>query len=406
MNLLGIWRFICLLVKQFEKGEARKSAAHLTFVTLFAIVPLMTSGYVIASWLPWSVDFSGQFQTFVFQHFVPSSGELIQGYLKTFSEQAKSLTWLGLLILLFSAVSLMLTIEGSFNNIWRVKSKRVGTRIINYWLMLLLGPALLAGGFLISTYLLSSQLWLDDIGSSLVKNSLLVSLLPMCISTLALTLMYFFLPSCQIRLRHAAIGALVASILLELAKSLFVYLVSLTPSYEVVYGTFAMIPLFLLWLYIAWSLVLFGAQLVALLPFYHQQWRGVKASPLDWGLTICKALQGHLSGLSRANLMAGLSYLNSKDWEPVLQRLIKQGWVEDVNGVFYLGVDLKEVKVGGLSELIHEQRLDKLAVYISDSEWYEQLSPLFATIRHQKSSILDISIASVLANKEEPKAEL
>jgi len=231
-------------------------------------------------------------------------------------------------------------------------------------------------------------------------------LLPMSISTLALTVMYFFLPSCQIRFWHAAIGALVASSLLELAKSLFVWLVSLTPSYEIVYGTFAMLPLFLLWLYIAWSLVLFGAQLVALLPFYHQQWRGIKASQLDWGLTICKALQGKSNGLPRTHLMANLSYLNSKDWEPVLRRLMGRGWVSDVNGVFYLRVDLGEVKVGELSELIHEHRLDKLAVYVADSNWYEQLNALFTLMRHQKKSALNISVAHVLANKTQAKTEL
>ena len=396
MNLKGVWRFIYLLIKQFEKGEARKSAAQLTFVTLFAMVPLMTSGYVIAGWLPWSLDFSEQFQTFIFEHFIPSSGEIIQEYLKTFSEQAKNLTWLGLIILLFSAVSLMLTIEGSFNNIWRVKSKRSGMRIINYWLMLLLGPALLAGGFLISTYLLSSQLWVSNIGDSLISSSALVGLLPMAVSSLALTLMYFFLPSCQIQLLHALIGAVVASTLLELAKLLFVWLVSLTPSYEIVYGTFAMMPLFLLWLYIAWSLVLLGAQLVAMLPFYHQKWRGVSASQLDWGLIICKTLQGGFEGVPRVKLISNLSFLNSEDWEPVLQRLIKKGWVKDEGGVFYLTADLKVAKVADLSELVHGHRLDKLAVYLTDSDWYEHLNPLFTDIRSQKRSTLNISISSVI----------
>lgn len=399
MNLKGIWRFLYLLIKQFEKGEARKSAAQLTFVTLFAIVPLMASGYVIAGWLPWSLDFSEQFQSFIFEHFIPSSGEVIQQYLKTFSEQAKSLTWLGLVVLLFSAISLMLTIEGSFNSIWRIKSKRSGMRIINYWLMLLLGPALLAGGFLISTYLLSSQLWVSDLSDSLIGSSVLVSLLPVLVSSVALTVMYFFLPACQINLLHAVIGAIVASTLLEVAKLLFVWLVSLTPSYEIVYGTFAMMPLFLLWLYIAWNLVLLGAQLVAMLPFYHQQWRGIKASQLDWGLIICKTLHKSLEGVSRIKLMSHLSFLNSDDWEPVLHRLIEQGWVKDEGGIFYLEVDLENVTVGDLSELVHERRLDKLAVYQTDSDWFERLNPLFVDIRVQKKSILDIPISSVLIKR-------
>jgi membrane protein len=393
---MGVGRFLFLVVKQFEKGEARKSAAQLTFVTLFAIVPLMASGYVIASWLPWSSSFSELFQTFIFQHFVPTSGEIIQDYLKTFSHQAKNLTWLGLIILLFSAVSLMLTIEGAFNIIWRVKSNRVGTRILVYWLILLLGPVLLAGGFLVSTYLLSSQLWMG-IGGSLAKNSLLIAVLPVGLSCIALTLMYCFLPSCQIRLRHALIGAVSASLLLEAGKFAFLWLVSLSPSYEIVYGTFAMMPLFLLWLYVAWSLVLFGAQLVAMLPFYHQQWRGIKASQLDWGLTICKILQKNAhNGLTREGLIANLSFLNSVDWEPVLEALLGQGWVSNDGDLFNLHKNLEVTTVGELSELIHERRLDKLAVYQRDSDWYEQLSPLFVDARRLKSEVLNIPISQVI----------
>ena len=319
MNLHSVVQFLYLLVARFEKTQSRKNAAQLTFVTLFAIVPLMTSGYVLATWLPWSSGFSDQFQSFIFQHFIPSSGELIQGYLKNFSDQAMQLTWLGLGILLFSAVSLMLTIEGAFNGIWRVKSKRVGMRIAMYWLMLLLGPILLAAGFVISSYLLSSHLWLESLSGIFKDNFLFIRFSPIAISALTLSLMYYFLPSCKVRFTHALIGALIAASVLEAGKSLFVYLVSLTPSYKIVYGAFAMVPLFLLWLYIAWSVVLLGAQVVAMLPFTHKKWRGINASQIDWALMILKFLNQFKSvGVSRVALISELSFINSDDWEPVL----------------------------------------------------------------------------------------
>ena len=100
--------------------------------------------------------------------------------------------------------------------------------------------------------------------------------------------------------------------------------------------------------------------------------------------------------MPRVELIANLSYLNSDDWEPVLQRLIHQGWVKDKAGVFYLRVDLNALRIGDLSELIHERRLDKLAVYLTDSDWFEQLNPLFVDIRDKKKSILDVSISSVI----------
>ncbi|MEH6344691.1 MAG: YihY family inner membrane protein [Bermanella sp.] len=393
----GIGQFLYLLLVRFEGNENRKAAAQLTFVTLFAIVPIMTSGYVISTWFPWSVKFSDQFQDFVFSHFVPSSGELIQGYLQSFSAQAKQLTWAGLVILLFSAISLMLTIESAFNRIWKVKSARVGRRFFLYWLVLIVGPVLLAFGFLVSSYLLSSNLWIEKVGSVFQAQTFVVRALPMLVSWLALALMYYFLPSCKVRFTHALVGAFIAATALEGGKLLFVYLVSLMPSYEIVYGAFAAVPLFLLWLYIAWCVVLLGAEIVGLMPFIYKKWKGVKASQLDWALMILQVLvKPGEQGKTREDLMRELSFVNSDDWEPILEALIKHSWIKQGGGLFKLSKDLRVATIGELNVLIHLRYNAEFSVLLINSSWYEALDPILSELQLHNKNTLALPIIKVL----------
>ncbi len=393
-------RFLYFLVARFERNENRKNAAQLTFVTLFAIVPLMTSGYVLSTWLPGASIFAGQFQDFIFQHFIPSSGEAVQGYLKAFSEQARQLTWIGLGILLLSALSLLLTIENAFNKVWRVKSVRMGRRIIMYWLFIVLAPVLLAAMFFISSYLLSSRIWLDNVDAIYDVNHFIVGSLPMILSTAVLTSMYYLLPSCNVRFWHALLGALVAAGILEIGKQSFVFLVTLMPSYQIVYGAFAAVPLFLLWLFVAWSVVLLGAELVRALPFVHKEWKGVKASQLDWALMVLQLLscKNIKQGVDREDLITALSLPDSDDWEEIIILLIREGWLINSDDRFYLAVNLAAVTVGELSELVHGNHIKEFTVLMQSSSWYETLDPILADFQRQKKTTLGLPIASVLNN--------
>ncbi len=401
VNVWQLWRYLYLLVARFERNENRKNAAQLTFVTLFAIVPLMTSGYVVSTWLPGASVFAGQFQDFLFQHFVPSSGEAVQGYLKSFSEQARQLTWFGLAILLLSALSLLLTVENAFNKVWRVKTVRMGRRIIMYWSFIVLAPVLLAALFLISSYLLSSRLWLEHVDAAYHVNHHIINLLPFILSTVVLTSMYYLLPSCNVRFRHAFVGGVVAAGVLELGKQLFVYLVTLMPAYQIVYGAFAVIPLFLLWLFVAWSVVLLGAELVRALPYLQKKYKGVQGSQLDWALLVlqlmsCKNIK---QGVDRESLVTALSLPDSDQWEEVINLLSASGWIANKDDRFYLAVNLAAVTVAELTELIHRHHELEFSVLMQDSSWFESLSPVLADFQRQKRTTLGLSIAQLISNQ-------
>ncbi|MFY0701482.1 MAG: YihY family inner membrane protein [Bermanella sp.] len=398
MNVKALGQFCWFLVLRFEGNENRSKAAELTFVTLFAIVPLMASGYVMLTWFPQYSSLIDTFHDFIFQHFVPASGDAIQGYLSDFSQQAKKLTWIGLIILLFSALSLMMTIERSFNQIWRVKSIRVGRRVLFYWLVIVLGPVFLSVAFLLSSYLLSSQLWVDHVDSVFHFNELLFKWLPFLISMIALTGMYYFLPSSQVRLKHALAGGFFGAICLEICKIGFVKMVSFSPSYQLIYGAFAVVPLFLLWIFVAWCVVLLGAELVRAMPFIHKSSYGKQASELDWALIILQQLQStHAQHrITREELCQALTLVNVDEWESVLVTLMEGDWLINQDDELYLNKDLAMTTVGELSELIHGERISKLAVVDTHTSWFETLNPLLLSLREQKKTALGLPIKKVI----------
>ena len=392
--------FALFLIKRFEANDNRKTAAALTFVSLFAVVPLMTFGYSLLTYFPEYSAFIEQFQSFLFQHFVPTSGEVLQEHLHGFAHQAKQLTTLGLAVLLISAVGMMMTLEAGFNQIWRIGSIRMGRSLILYWLVLVVGPLLLGAGFLISSYLFSSTLWLTYMGGMQQISHGIVKSLPFLLSTLAFSLTYYFLPRCQVRFRHAFMGGLIATALLELAKQLFVFLVSLTPSYQIVYGAFALVPLLLLWIYIAWCVLLLGAEFVRALPFAHKELKGIKASELDWALMILKLFYRNQNKtekkLPREVLILELGLVDADEWEKVLWSLIQAQWFSSDFEFLTLNVDLQEKTVGELSEVIHERRLEKFALQLADSSWIVKLKPILQDLKAQKKAALGLPISDVL----------
>ena len=392
-----VGRFLVFLMLRFEANENRKSAAALTYVTLFAIVPLMTAGYSMLTIFPQFAMYLDQIQQFVFQHFFPAGNQQMEEVLTGFATQAKNLTFIGLTLLLVSAISLMFTIENAFNQVWRVTSKRMGRRLVYYWLVILVGPLLLALGFLVSSFLLSSQLWVEHIESVFHIYDSLIRFLPFALSVAAFTLMYHFLPSCKVKILHAFIGGLIAAGLLEGCKIGFVNILSTMPSYQIVYGAFAVIPLFLIWVFLAWCVVLFGAEVVRAIPFIKKSWKGRKASQLDWSLMILKRLnQSAIKRVSRDKLVSSLTLIDADEWELVLRVLIEHKWVKDDLDEFELIADLDLVTVGELSEILHGKRLEKIGVSYEKGNWFATLSPLLDELREHKKAALGLPISTVI----------
>lgn len=255
---IEFWSF---LFRRFMAGRAINSAAALTYTTLFAVVPMMTVTFAMLSAVPAFQGTGEQIQSFIFHNFVPSSGETVQQYLQEFTTQARKLTWVGVVLLAVTAFMMLVTIEKAFNTIWRVRQPRRGvSSFLLYWAILSLGPILLGAGFAATTYITSLSLMSGP--DALVGAQTLIGFAPLLSSVAAFTLLYCSVPNTRVPLRHALVGGMFTAVLFELAKALFGLFVSLFPGYQLIYGAFATVPLFLLWVYLSWLIVLFGAELV------------------------------------------------------------------------------------------------------------------------------------------------
>jgi membrane protein len=260
-RLFGIWQdlrwYVRQMVAQFFDHDCLASAAALTYTTLFAVVPLMTVTYTFFSILPEYEHIGQEVQAFIFQNFVPGSSDVVQEKLNEFADRARNLTAAGFVFLFVTSFLMLVTIEKSFNTIWHVAEPRRGLqRFLLYWGVLSLGPAFVVAGMLTSLYLLGLPL-VSEIDAFGLRE-ILLGYLPLLLSLAGFTVLYFAVPNCHVPFTHALFGGIVTMLVFQAAFGIFAQ-GSRWFSYDAVYGTFAAVPVFLIWLYLFWVIVLCGA---------------------------------------------------------------------------------------------------------------------------------------------------
>src|SRR6185312_456559 len=254
--------FAKFLWYRFRDDKCFETAGALSYTTLFAVVPLLTAVVAILAVFPVFAGLREHVSDFIFRNFVPASGETVQGYLLQFADNASKLTAVGILFLLVSALMMMASIEDRFNRIWRVQTPRGGgSRLLLYWAALTIGPLLIVAVLaLLSRVLPISP---QPNARPLPWAQPLFVLLPFALTWTVLLGMYMLIPNRTVAFRHAGVGALIAAILFEVARVLFGLYVAHVPSYQQIYGALAAAPIFLIWVYLSWVIVLLGASLAA-----------------------------------------------------------------------------------------------------------------------------------------------
>ena len=278
MNVLDSFRSIPRLKRlashvwrHFGEDRLFDEAASLSYTSLLSMVPLLAVVFGVASAFPVFQQWSDKLQSFIFDNFLPASGEQVQEYLEVFLASVSQLTLPGMLVLILTALLLMVRIERAFNLIWRVPTARsIRNRVVMYWAVLTLGP--LALGAAIA---LSAQPVFDTMAMGVDSSSLARSFGVFSLTWTAFTLMFLLVPNRRVPVTNALIGAFVSALLFGIAKKAFVAYVA-NASFNVIYGTLAAIPIFLFWLYLVWIVVLLGASLAASLTTF-------KDRKTDWG---------------------------------------------------------------------------------------------------------------------------
>jgi len=275
--LAHLTAFMELLIRRFLAHKAPQQAASLAYTSLLSLVPLMTVVFAIFSAFPIAEQVGEVVQGFVFENFVPASGEVVQRYLSEFSGKAGRLTGVSFITLMVVALMLMGTIDRTLNTIWEVTRPRKWlNQFLVYWAVLSLGPVLIGASLLATSYLISLPLLSDAARSGFGQRML--TLAPILTSALGFSLLYLLVPNRRVRLSHALAGGVIAALLFEFTKRGFGIYITNFPTYEAIYGALATVPIFLIWIYLSWLVVLFGAEFTHCLGLYRGRGAGVQTA--------------------------------------------------------------------------------------------------------------------------------
>ena len=324
--------FLQLLTDRFIAVRCEQVAASLTVTTLLALVPLITVSLVMFSNYPVFNALGSALRDFLLDNLLPQkAGDVIAKYSLQFSQNAGQLTVLGTLILVVTVVITLLTIDRAFNSMFHVaRPPRTLRRLLIYWSVITLGPLLLGGSIAATSYVAGASLGL--INDPYWVRSALFRALPFIFVTVLLTFLYFAVPNRSIRLRDALAGGLVAAVLFALLQKLFGLYIARFPTYTLIYGAFATLPIFLVWLYLSWNVVLVGALITAVLPEFR--WGSRVAPPFPGrntfgALLVLRELgEAQRNGRGRSGQhLAVTSRQTEADCELLLERLRDEAWI-------------------------------------------------------------------------------
>ena len=254
------------LRERFKEDHLGLTASSLTFTTIISIVPLFTVALAIFSVFPMFAKMQTSLQQLLVDSLIPDNiARQVLSYLGQFASKASKIGWAGALAFLVSALMLILTIDGKLNDIWRVrKTRHLARRVIVYWTLLTLGPLLLALSLSISSYVMSaSKGWVSVMPGSL---SAVLNIVQFLLLACSMAAMYRFVPNTLVRWTHALLGGVFVALGIELAKRALSWYLAQVPTYSAVYGAFATVPILLIWIYVAWVIVLLGAVISAYWP--------------------------------------------------------------------------------------------------------------------------------------------
>lgn len=405
-QIVSFYQFIRFLVIRFFEDRGTQNAGSLTYTTLFAVVPIMTVVFVMISGIPAFQGVEGSIQKYIVHNFMPAASDKIFDYLNDFISQARNLTWIGIVFLIITTFMMLVTIESAFNTIWRVRNARSGLpRFLLYWALLSLGPLLIGAGFAASTYIMSLNFFSNTVSNPLVAD--LLRLVPFIATTGGFTLFYAAIPNTHVPIRHAVISAIVAAVLLESARAIFGFYVKAFPSYQLIYGAFAAVPLFLLWIYVSWIIVLVGCELCCCLGLRHTM-NQPRVPELVIALYILKVFHNaQLKGqaVTYSDIKREGWFLSGDEWAKLLDFFLAEDliYAVDRGDTWVLSRDISHYT---LQRLLANSpwplpKVEELPSVLNDP-WFEKMKEAFKVIEREQSKVFEGSLASwFLDDKEE-----
>ncbi len=354
------WRASATTLRErFREDRLGVTASSLTFTTIMALVPFFTVVLAVFTAFPMFAQLQDVLQKWLIESLVPDAiARPVLGSLTMFATKASKLGVAGVAFLLATALALIFTIDRTLNNIWRVPRLRpLGQRVLIYWAAITLGPLLLGGSLAVTSYVLSASKGV--VGALPGGVRFLLDVLEFLLLAAGLAALYHYVPNTRVRWGHAWTGGLLVASSIELAKKLLTLYLAQVPTYSMIYGAFAAVPIFLLWIYLAWGIVLAGAVVTAYLPsFLSGVARRTPAPGWRFQLALEVLQQLHQArptwhkGLTLSTLEQTLR-VEALQLAPVLEALKALDWVgelTDGDGRHVLLVEPADTPIGPLMQ--------------------------------------------------------
>ncbi|MES2830774.1 MAG: YihY family inner membrane protein [Pseudomonadota bacterium] len=334
LSLLQVRDLFRFALRRLREERLPQVAGSLTFTTVLGMVPLLTIALALFTAFPLFSAFRRSLELYFSDHLMPKMiANTVLEYLNQFASKSMRLSAVGAVALVVTAVAMMSMIDRVFNRIWRISTPRpLLQRILMYWALLTLGPLLIGMSLSLTSYLFSST------GSAVMKlrfvGELFYGLLSLGLTAGAFTLLYATVPNRVVDWKDAAAGGLLAGLLFEAAKRLFAFYITQFPTYTLVYGSIAAVPIFLLWIYMFWMITLTGALFAAALPIVKfERWWHVPTpgSAFVDAVAILKVLYEartrRASSAVDANRIRNRTRLGFDESETLLENMLGAGWV-------------------------------------------------------------------------------
>jgi membrane protein len=332
------WRDTAMTLRdRFREDHMGLTASSLTFTTSIALVPFFTVALAVFTAFPMFSKLQGALQDWLIQSLIPDNiARQVLGYLTQFTQQANKLGVAGLAVLLGTAIALILTIDRTLNGIWRVRKPRpLAQRVLIYWAAITLGPLILAASLALTSYVLSASKGL--VGAMPISLRFLLDVLQFLLVAGGMSALYRYVPNTYVKWSHAWAGGLFVAAGIEISKKVLALYLDAVPTYSLVYGAFATVPILLVWIYVSWVVVLMGAVIAAYLPSLLA---GVarRGSAHGWLFQLAIEVLQQLNeardtlrkGVS-ASQLAGRLQVDVLQLEPVLETLVALDWVGQLN---------------------------------------------------------------------------
>jgi len=388
-------KFLIYLAHRFTYDNLSNIAAMLTLTSLLALIPLLAVIFSILSAVPYVQNLVSEFQIFIFNNLMPSYSQDIEQTVRGFINKASNMKTLGFTSLIVTAIMLLRTVDTGFNQIWRTKQKRKAiVAFLLYWVMLLLGPLLLGLSLVLTSYF-TSLLVIIDAGTQI--SAQLTIVLPWLLTTMGLAILYIVIPNTRVRFIHAITGAMVAGLLFEVAKRLFTMYVTSFPLQEIIFGALSAVPLFLIWVYLSWLIILLGAEVCHGLENFtpdHDEEVEHGNHFLDGLRVLFFISEKNESDLypDRTDIVEELDYISDTSLVDCLQELQRIGLIgENDDSTYQLLTNLDDFSLHQFIDLVHWKLPDPDVIensYFADRLLGKDLLAIIETIKQQPTCSL------------------